>query len=413
MRTNTTLHLLLGPTMSKYGIRTNAIHAGESADPVTGASTPNLVMSNSFVVDEPQGFSINSFDEERPYIYTRWDNPTTKVLEQKLATLENAEDCICFASGMAATAAVCYGTVSRGEHIVVSDVHYAGAAEFIRSMKQSMGVESTPVDTTDLNMVENAILPGKTKLVWMETPSNPLLKITDIQAMADLAKHYGALLAVDSTIATPVATRPLELGADFVVHSLSKYIGGHGDALGGAVLGSRELLSPLRTSERVHVGGVLSPFNAWLISRGATTLPIRMKYHSENAMQVAEFLSNHSRVNRVLYPGLPDHPGNDVAKRQMNCYSSLLSFSVRNGAELARKMHTELDIIHNAVSLGSYRSLIYWLPTDEMLSTAFLLDDDLASNYRAMAGEGLFRLAVGLEDADDLCRELDRVLSVA
>ncbi len=398
--------------MSKYRMRTAAIHAGESADPLTGASTPNLVLANSFVVSEPQGFSINSFEDERPFIYTRWDNPTVKVLEEKLAVLENAEDCLCFASGMAATTAVLHGTLVPGDHVVVSDVHYAGAAELIRNLKQSMNVDSTPVDTTDLHSVERAIRPGSTKLIWIETPSNPLLRVTDIRAVAEIASSSGALLAVDSTVATPIATRPIELGADFVVHSLSKYIGGHGDAIGGAVVGASNLLQSLRTVERIYFGGVLSPFNAWLIARGAATLPVRMKFHSDNALQIAEFLSHHPKVDKVLYPGLSNHPGHELARRQMTCFSSLLSFSVANGAIMASRMAEELDIIHYAVSLGSYRSLIYWLPTDEMLSTAFLLDDRLAAKYRESAGDGIFRLAVGLEDPDDLCEELDRVLSV-
>ncbi len=368
-------------------------------------------MSNSFVVSEPQGFSINSFDEERPYIYTRWDNPTVQVLEGKLASLENAEDCACFGSGMAATAAVLHGLLSSGDHIVASDVHYAGASELIRSLKGSINVDSSRVDTSDLNMVEDAIRPGKTKLIWAETPSNPLLKITDLRALADLATKCQARLVVDSTVATPIATRPIELGVDLVVHSLSKYIGGHGDAIGGAVAGSRELVEHLRTSERVHTGGILSPFNAWLIARGATTLPVRMMAHSSNAMKVAKFLEHHPRVSRVLYPGLPNHPGHELAKTQMDCYSSLLSFCVSDGPELAKRLPKALNVIHYAVSLGSYRSLIYWLPTDEMLSTAYLLDEELERRYRSLAGEGIFRLAVGLEDPRDLCEELDQALS--
>lgn len=394
-----------------YRQQTKAVLAGETADPITGASTPNIVLSNSFVVSEPQGFSINSFDEERPYIYTRWDNPTIQVLERKLAELENAEDCACFASGMAATAAVLHGLLSSGDHIVASDVHYAGASELIRSLKGSINVDSTRVDTSDLNMVEDSVRPGKTKLIWTETPSNPLLKITDLRALAKLASKYQALLVVDSTVATPVATRPIELGVDLVVHSLSKYIGGHGDAIGGAVVGSRALIEHLRTSERVHVGGIMSPFNAWLIARGATTLPVRMMAHSSNAMQVAEFLERHPRVTKVLYPGLSNHPGHALAKQQMDCFSSLLSFCVHDGAELAQRLPTALNVIHYAVSLGSYRSLIYWLPTDQMLSTAYLLDEELEHRYRSLAGEGIFRLAVGLEDPDDLCEELEEALS--
>lgn len=396
----------------RYRPRTQAVLAGESADPITGASNPNIVLSNSFVVSEPQGFSINSFDDERPYIYSRWDNPTVQVLERKLAALENGEDCACFGSGMAATAAVLYGLLSSGDHIVASDVHYAGACELIRSLKNSINVESTSADTSDLAMVEDSIRPGITKLIWTETPSNPLLKITDLRGLANLASKYGVLVVVDSTIATPVATRPLELGVDLVVHSLSKYIGGHGDAIGGAVIGSTKLIERLRTSERVHMGGILSPFNAWLIARGATTLPIRMMAHSNNAHHVAEFLAGHPRVNRVLYPGLPHHPGHPVAANQMDCFSGLLSFCVDNGAELAKQLPETLDIIHYAVSLGSYRSLIYWLPTEEMLATAYLLKEELEHAYRTLAGEGIFRLSVGLEDPKDLCEELDHALSI-
>ncbi|MCY3883906.1 MAG: aminotransferase class I/II-fold pyridoxal phosphate-dependent enzyme [Gammaproteobacteria bacterium] len=395
----------------KYRLQTQAVLAGEIADPITGASTPSIVMSNSFVVSKPQGFSIESFDDERPYIYSRWDNPTVQVLERKLAALENAEDCACFGSGMAATAAVLHGFLSSGDHVVASDVHYAGASELIRSLKDSINVDSTRVDTSNLDMVENSIRPGATKLIWAETPSNPLLKITDLRGLSDLASRQGARLVVDSTVATPIATRPVELGVDLVVHSLSKYIGGHGDAIGGAVIGSRDLIEHLRTSERTHIGGILSPFNAWLIARGATTLPLRMLAHSNNAMQVAEFLEGHPRVTRVLYPGLPNHPGHSLAKQQMDCYSSLLSFCVHDGPELAHRLPTSLNVIHYAVSLGSYRSLIYWLPTDEMLRTAFLLTEELEHAYLSLAGEGIFRLAVGLEDPRDICEELDRVLS--
>ncbi len=398
--------------MSKYRMRTTAIHAGERPDSSTGASTPNIVLANSFVSDKPAGFSIDSFGDERPYVYTRWDNPTVEVLEQKIAALEDAEDCVCFASGMAATSAVLNANLNPGDHIVCSDIHYAGAAELIRSLKQTRNVDSTPIDTTHLQMVEQAMRPGATKLIWAETPSNPLLRIADLKAIADIASKYGAKVAVDSTIATPVATRPLNFGVDFVVHSLSKYIGGHGDAIGGAVAGSKENLKPLRVRERIHDGGVLSPFNAYLISRGATTLPMRMKFHSASAMKIAEFLVAHPRVTHVLYPGLADHPGHELAKRQMDCFSSLMSFGVRDGADLAQRIPQHVEIIHFAVSLGSYRSLLYWLPTEEMLSTAFLLDSRLADSYRAQAGEGIFRFAVGLEDPEDLCEELDRLLSI-
>ena len=396
--------------MKDRGSKTHAVHGGEAVDPATGASAPNLVMSTTFAMDQPAGFSINAFEEEVPYIYTRWGNPTVKVLEEKLAALEGSEDCVAFASGMAATTALMLTALEAGGHLVISDVNYAGTAEFARVLLPKYGIATSAVDTTDLAAVEAAIRP-ETRMIWIETPANPILRLTDIAAVAAIAKRHGLPLAVDSTFATPIATRPLDLGADFVVHSLTKYIGGHGDALGGAILGSRERLEPLRTQALIHFGGAISPFNAWLIARGAATLPIRMRAHEEGAQRVAQFLENYPRVTRVNYPGLDSHPQRALAARQMANASGTLSFQVRgDGGALAERMAKELDIIHFAVSLGHHRSLIYWMDTDEMLSSAYHLTGAQLAHYREYAGDGVFRLSVGLEDAEDLCGELDRVL---
>ena len=396
--------------MKDPGTNTRAVHGGETPDPVTGASAPNLVMSTTFAMDEPAGFSISAFEGDLPYIYTRWGNPTIRVLEEKLAALERAEDCVAFASGMAATAAVMLTTLKAGNDLVISDVNYAGTAELARHILPDHGISCSPVDTTDLAAVEAAIRP-ETGLIWIETPANPILRLTDIAAVSAIAKRHGLPLAVDSTFASPIATRPVEHGADFVVHSLTKYIGGHGDALGGAVLGTRERLEPLRTRALVYLGGVLSPFNAWLIARGAATLPIRMRAHEEGAVQVARFLEDHPAVSRVNYPGLDSHPQRDLARRQMDNMSGTLSFQVRgDGGGLAEPMAKELEIIHYAVSLGHHRSLIYWIDTDAMMESTFKLDGEPLAHYREYAGDGVYRLSVGLEDADDLCRDLDRVL---
>ncbi len=396
--------------MKKTGIRTRAVHGGESIDPVTGASAPNLVMSTTFATEEPAGFSIHDFKSERPYIYTRWGNPTVEMLEGKLASLEGAEACAAFGSGMAATAALLLTVLKAGDHLVVSDVHYAGTAELAHSTLSKYSISATAVDTSDLAMVEQAIAPA-TRMIWIETPANPILRLTDIAAMAAIAKRHGLLLAVDSTFATPIATRPLGLGADFVVHSLTKYIGGHGDALGGAVLGSRERIEPLRSNALVHFGGVLSPFNAWLIARGAATLPIRMRTHAEGARHVAEFLEGHPAVGRILYPGLASHPQHELATRQMANCSGMVSFQADGGETLARRMAKELEIVHYAVSLGHHRSLIYWIDTAAMMESTFHLAGEQLARYRAFAGDGVFRLSVGLEDAEDICRDLDRALS--
>ena len=391
------------------GIRTRAVHAGERVDPATGASAPNLVMSTTFAVDEPAGFSIHGFEGKSPYLYTRWGNPTVRMLEEKLAALEGAEDCVAFASGMAASSALLLALLKPGDHLIVSDVHYAGTAELIRATLADAGIESSAVDASDLAAVEAAVRP-RTRLVWIETPANPIMRLADIAAVAAIAHRHGLLLAVDSTFATPIATRPIELGADFVVHSLTKYIGGHGDALGGAVLGSAERLEPLRQHALVHYGGCISPFNAWLIARGAATLPLRMAAHEQGAQRVAAFLEGHGAVTQVRYPGLASHPQRELALRQMANMSGMLAFQVRGGEAVARRMAKELQVIHFAVSLGHHRSLIYWIETDAMMASTFHLAGEQLAAYREYAGDGVFRLSVGLEDADDLCADLDRVL---
>ncbi|MBT8433455.1 MAG: PLP-dependent aspartate aminotransferase family protein, partial [Gammaproteobacteria bacterium] len=219
-------------TVKDKGVQTLSIHAGEKPDPTTGASAPSLVMSSTFVVDEEISFSANNLTAETPFVYSRWDNPTTQQLEQKLAVLEQAEACIAFATGMAASAAVMLAHLSQGDHLVISNTNYPGTAEFARDTLTRLGIEVTPVDTSDLANI-SAAMRDNTRTVWLETPSNPLLRISDISGAADIAHAQNALLVVDSTFASPIATRPLSLGADLVIHSLTKYIGGHGDAMGG------------------------------------------------------------------------------------------------------------------------------------------------------------------------------------
>jgi len=390
-------------------LRTAAVHAGENPDPVTGASAPNLVMSTTFAVDEPRAFSALDRGDEEGYLYTRWGNPTVRQLEIKLAALEGAEDCRAYASGMAAISALLLSRLSSGDRIVVSDVLYPGTAELVGHTLPRMGVEVTRVDTSDLAAVEDA-LRRPASMVWIETPANPIMRLTDIAAVAALAHQAGADLAVDSTFATPIATRPLELGADYVVHSLTKYIGGHGDALGGAVLADRERLAVLELEATVHYGGVLSPFNAWLIMRGAATLPIRMAAHEAGAIAVARALENEAGVIRVMYPGLTSHPQHDLARTQMENFSGMLTFRVDDGGALAERMMKQLQVFHYAVSLGHHRSLIYWMPTADLMGTTYHLEGEPLDAYRSFAGDGVFRVSVGLEDPADLIDDLVRVL---
>jgi len=392
------------------GISTLAIHAGEEPDPQTGASAPNLVMSTTYVTSADVSFSAEDFSENTPYFYTRWGNPTVTQLEHKLAALEGAEGAIAFASGMSAITSLLLQFLKPGDHLIISDVSYAGTAEFAKDYLPSRGIEVTRVDLSDLNKLEAAIKPN-TRLVYAETPANPILKLTDIAAVATIAHRVGAKLIVDSTFATPIATRPIELGADFVVHSLTKYIGGHGDAIGGAVLGRLEDLAQLKKDASIHMGGILSPFNAWLIMRGLSTLPIRMRAHQEGALALANALENHPKIKRVIYPGLASHPQAELARTQMKNFSGMISFQVKDdGLETARRLSERLEVIHYAVSLGHQRSLIFYLPTDQLLRSSFILDQSQEAVYRSFAGDGIFRFSVGLEDAADLITDLDQAL---
>jgi len=397
-------------TTADKGIQTLSIHAGENPDSATGASVPGLEMSSTFVVDEEISFSANNLTAETPFVYTRWDNPTTRQLEQKLAILEQAEACVAFASGMAASAAVMLAHLSQGDHLVISNTNYPGTAEFARETLTRLGVEVTPVDTTQPAAIESAMR-DNTRMLWLETPSNPLLRIADIAAAAGIAHAQGALLAVDSTFASPIATRPLDLGADLVIHSLTKYIGGHGDAMGGSVCGSQALLGPLRGEALVHYGGVISPFNAWLIMRGMATLPLRMRCHEANAHTVASFLEAHDKVEKVLYPGLESHPQHALARAQMDNFSGMISFRTANPGALAQRMMQDLEVIHYAVSLGHHRSLVYLMQTADLIGSSYRLEGDELDKYRDEAGEGIFRLSIGLEDSEDLIRDLEAVLA--
>ena len=397
-----------GPNQTR-GVRTTAVHGGEVPDPNTGASAPDITMSSTFVQDEPTGFSFAAAGDAPQFIYTRWGNPTVQMLEQKLAALEGGEACAAFASGMAATTGLLLSQLKAGDHLVISEVNYPGTAELARSTLPGMGIEVTPVNTAEADCVRDAMRPN-TRLVWVETPANPVLRLTDLRAVSTIAHEAGAALAVDSTFATPIATRPLELGADFVVHSLTKYIGGHGDAIGGAVIGSADQIASLTGNALVHHGGILSPFNAWLIARGAATLPLRMAAHEAAAKEVAAFLEAHPRVLRTLYPGLASHPQHELARRQMDNFSGMISFRIAGAAEAARELVGKLKLIHHAVSLGHHRSLIYWIDTEELAAETYRLEGQALARFRDEAGEGVLRLSVGLEDAADICADLDQAL---
>ncbi len=381
---------------------TLAAQALGRVDPRTGALVPPLHASTTFERDPDGGYSTG-----RGYI--RPHNPTFDEPAELLATLEGGAGCLLFSSGMAAATAV-FQSLLPGDHVVVARVMYWALRKWLIDFAMPWGLEVEFVDASDPDAIAAAVRPGRTRLVWIETPANPTWELTDIAAVAAIARDARARLAVDSTVATPVLTRPIALGADLVVHSLTKYVCGHGDAMGGAVAGGAALVERLVTGPRVHQGGTLSPFNAWLIARGAATLPLRMRAHEEGALALAGFLEAHPRVARVIYPGLESHPQHALARRQMENFSGMLAVQVAGGAGIARRMMDELEVFHYAVSLGHHRSLVYWLDTEDLMRSSFRLTGAQRESYARFAGEGVFRISVGLEDPDDLCADLDRVL---
>jgi len=397
---------------ARKGLMTTSIHAGEGPDPTTGASAPALHMSSTFVTDQVAGFSAHNLEEETPYLYARWANPNVRTLEAKISALEGTEDCLCLASGMAAGTAIFLTFLSAGDHTIVSDVSYAGVAELARDTLPRLGIEVSTVDMSDLAAVAAAVRPN-TKLVHTESPVNPIGRLTDLAAVAKIAHEAGALVSCDATFASPLGQAHVEMGIDLIMHSVTKYIGGHGDAVGGAVAGSKQLIETMRAEAAIHHGGIMSPFNAWLISRGMSTLPLRMKAHETGALAVAEWLEGQKAVTQVIYPGLKSHPQYDIAQRQMTNTSGMIAFQVGGTAQseaVAQQMIEKLEIIHYAVSLGHHRSLIFWMGTDALMETSFRLAGAQLESYRAFAGDGVFRLSVGLEDPEDLIADLAQVL---
>jgi len=399
--------------MSEYRFDTQAVHAGQEPDPVTGSVTPPIHMTTTFKLPEPGPRLLDALflkGDRPPHVYSRWSNPSVRTLEEKTAVLEGAEAGVAFASGMAAVSSVLFTFLGAGDHVVASDVCYAGTAELLGLHAGRYGIEVSLVDTSDVEAVRRALRPN-TSLVYIETPANPILRLTDIAAVADIAHQAGVPLVVDSTFATPVFQRPLSLGADFVLHSMTKYLGGHGDALGGIVVGAREEIHRIRQGMLIHLGGAMSPFNAWLINRGLATLSLRMQKHQESALTVARFLEQHPKVRRVLYPGLESHPQHDLARRQMSGFGGMVVAQMDIGTAL--NLVQQVRVFTYATSLGDYQSLLFYYPTEMYVDSVTYLDAEQKRSIREWAGDGIMRISIGLEDAEDLIADLDAALRSA
>jgi cystathionine beta-lyase/cystathionine gamma-synthase len=306
---------------------------------------------------------------------------------------------------MGAISAALFTLLCAGDHIVASEVCYTGAQKLIGKMLPKFGIEVSMVDTSDADEVKRA-LRKNTKIIYVETPANPLVLICDIRAIAEIARESGALLIVDSTWSGLVNQRPLELGADVVIHSATKYINGHGDCLCGAIIGPEKLLKKIREDGITHLGACISPFNAWLIMRGSVTLPLRMERHSANAQKVAEFLASHPKVDMIRYPGLKSHPSYELAKKQMKAPSGMINFNLRTDIMEHFAFLDRLKLITHAVSLGHDQSLIYYLPTGFFFEEMAVFNDGQKLKYLGLMGEGIYRLSVGIEDAADIINDL-------
>jgi cystathionine beta-lyase/cystathionine gamma-synthase len=383
------------------GFATKAVHAGNGVDAETGAIRRPIVMANSYALPEdPSSISWSSTDT---LLYTRNSGANQQYLQDKLAALEGGEAAVVLASGVAALHAVFFTFLRTGAHVVCSDVTYIAVYRLLTQyLPEKYGVEVTMVDTSDLDAVRAAIRPT-TVLVHIETPANPTTRVSDVSAVSAIAHAAGALLSVDATFASPVHLRPLQLGADLVVHSLTKYINGHGDAMGGAVIGATGLIEQIKTEAMVNVGGAISPFNAWLIQRGSVTLPLRMRQHSESALALAGWLEEQPQVAYVYYPGLTSHPQHEVAVAQMRGgFGGMLTFGLRTDVAGNNAFVARLRVITSAVSLGHDESLIVHVAGD----------DERAHLYpEPMRRWGHLRLSVGLEDVGDLRRDLARALA--
>ncbi len=394
-----------------YKAQTVAVHGGECPAPNTGATTPNIAMSSTYQVEPEIQFSVADRTDDTGYVYTRWGNPTLQQLSEKLAVLEKAESCRLFSSGMAAISTLFLHFLSSGDHIIMSDIVYAGASELAQEILPKMGIRVSRANTSKVQEIKDCLLP-ETKMIYVESPCNPICRLSDIKTIATITEKTNILLVVDTTFATPMGIKALELGADIVVHALTKYIGGHGDAVGGALLGPEEILNDLHQSSTVRLGGVMSPFNAWLILRGLSTLPLRMRAHEENAFKLAQFLENHPKILKVIYPGLTSHPQNQLARRQLSNFSGMLTFQVQDMEKAARVFHQHLDLFHYAVSLGHHKSILFRMDTASLLSSSYHLSKAQEEDYRNYAGDGIFRVSVGIEDAEDLCSDMEEALKL-
>ncbi|MBC8345686.1 MAG: PLP-dependent transferase [Candidatus Marinimicrobia bacterium] len=376
---------------------TKVVQAGMTPDPTTGAILPPIYQTATYVLEE--------VGKDKGFDYTRSSNPTRQVLENLLATIESGKYGIAFASGMSAVDS-CMKLLKSGDHVICSDDVYGGVSRHFNQILVNYGLKFTYVDSSNPDKIENAIQPN-TKLIWVETPTNPLLKITDLEAVGKIAKSHKILFGVDSTFATPVFLKPLEFGADLVMHSTTKYLSGHNQIIGGAVITNRQDLFDQLKFVQKTIGAVPGPFDCWLTILGIKTLDLRMKKHDTNAQAVAEYLEAHPKVSKVTYPGLPSHPSYNVAKTQMSGFSGMISFELTGGIPAGKTVMNSVKLAQLAESLGAVETMI--------THPATMTHADVPKDEREARGltDGLVRISVGIENPDDIIADLEQALDKA
>lgn len=380
--------------MSEHAFSTRAIHAGQEPDPTTGSIIPPIYQASTHVQDGIGGFRDG-------YEYNRAGNPTRSSLETQLAALEGGASALSFASGLAAEDALLRGILKPGDHVVLGNDVYGGTYRLFARVLTPWGIDISTVELSDVDAVRAAIRP-ETKIVWIETPSNPLLKIVDIALVAEVAHAAGAIAVVDNTFASPALQQPLSLGADLVVHSTTKYLGGHSDVLGGAVVFGDDRFFEQIKFQQFAVGAVSAPFDAWLTTRGIKTLAVRVRQHSANAQAIAEWAAARPEFTTVYYPGLASHPGHEIASRQMSGFGGMLSLGLSAGAAAAKAFAESTELFQLAESLGGVESLIGYPPD---MTHASVRGTELA------VPENVVRLSVGIEDVSDLIADLEQGLA--
>lgn len=386
------------------GFSTKAVHIGNDPCPVSGAIVPPIYQTSTYTYKNTEEAGRIFSGEQFGYLYGRDHSPTEIELEKKIAALEGGEACKTFASGMAAISAVALALLEVGDHVICGDVVYGGTYGLYHKVMPKFGVEVTYVDTSNLENIEAAIREN-TKLVMVETPANPTLKLTDLKATADLCKSHGIKLVVDNTFMTPYYQRPLEYGADIVVHSATKYMGGHGDLIAGAVIADKTFIEKGLHEPVTKIGALISPFTAFLLKRGLQTMPLRMEKHSSNAIKVAQFLNERKEFETVTYPGLNNHPQHELAKKQMGgSFGGLISVEVKGGLAAGQKLVDNLEMISLAVSLGDVGTLVQ--------HPASMTHKSLPLEERRKSGitDGLIRFSIGIEDPEDIIADIEQSL---